>query len=1617
MGKLVFRVASDWQEVVRLRTEIEKLKQTLLSMDSNQSPDTFKKLNIQLGESSKKLDELVTEAAKAGAVMEGDFKKKIFDASQTVNGFTEKIISQKAVVKDVEADVRRLGDAYRIALKRNPLSASGKLEEYKSAKRALDEEKAALFGLTQEQANARLAIKKLRDEYTLYKNDGKQVIETNKGIGLSLGKALGVIGGIATLKQLGSEIIRVRGEFQSMQTAIETMVGKDVAGKLMPQIKELAKISPLTMSDMVGAEKMMLGFNIQAEDTIKYLKALSDISMGESSKFNSLTLAFSQMSATGRLLGGDLNQMINAGFNPLQVIAEKTGKSIATLKDEMSKGAISAEMVQQAFIDATSAGGKFYGMSENASQTINGQISMMQDAWDNALNEIGQKTEEVTMKSIQATTSLIENYETVGKVLTGLIVTYGAYRTAVMLVTAAESKHTLVEIGLTNVRVMARKAQLALNAAMLTNPYVLLAVAVGGLITANLTLVDTTRQIKAAEDAYNKTRDEAIAKEQKLRVETDRYLSVAENNKVATEDRKEALVQLIQKYPAIFEKYKTEAEMLQHILEIHKEIDKYERDKSLANPTNELNDINKQISDLEKLAKQRYHGGRGLTNAENAKLEMLKNKRSELEGTLKKKEADAILADLTGYSNSQIEAAIKDRERLLAKMQLKGTTKGTITGKSILSGTFTKEELEGQKKLLQAALVKPATYKQDYEKAKKDWEDAKKKLSEIERDKAKFTTKQYEDAKKLKETTEKAYKKLGGSTDKEIKKQESEAEKQKKAQEKYKRLLDKQSREQERMKIDSLHELEQIEINGLEEGSEKVLRQRKLNHEKELEQIKREAEDKKLKEIEKARTTFEANTENKGKSFDVDKFVKSDPAKEQFAFFDKTAEAKTKTENTKYNRGDDLNSILDKYQSFNRQRLKLEKEYQEDEKILQDRMLKAKTEDEKKEIQGLMDELARQKKKGLKEINDAEVVEISKSSDLFIRLFSDSADMSKKRLKEVLAEAKKLVDYLSGVSSEKPIGFTDSQLESMKGNAEQIKEIYDGIADKQAELDSQTNYPLSGFVKGFKKLKESAELAEKAIKSTDEKEKEMLQSQSETAMGKGLSYIKDGAVEASDAVSFLSEKLLELAKATGNEGLSESAEQLSAVAQNFGAAAKGFQSGGWIGAIIGGATDMISQTVSAVTTAKAEDKEKEQNSLDFMREYNKLLLQIKNEDYDSIFGTDSIQRAADASKKAKAALQQYKEELSKRTDPKVRKEFNSLGGGIFGFGLDGFLGTNFFGFGKKISNETKTLQEAFKKGYSDLQAMAVKTKDRSGWANFWGKKDKYTSLKDLAPQLWNEKGEFDIDAAKAFLDTNTQISDEQRKQIQNVIDLKDAYDENIKIIDEQLDSTFGGLSNSITDAIFDSVRNGANAWDLFEDAGLKVIDKLGKQLIQEMYVQTYLDTFKDRMRGAYDKGNIKDIQNELGVIMTDIYKGLGGVLQGAGDAVAQWDEWAKEHGFDTSKLSSLSSQSSTQKGFTAMSQDTGEELNGRFTALQIAGEETKNQNILQAQSLNLLTVKADSILLVNTESRNIADEIRTIQVNSYLELQEIRENTGAIIKPIKDMAADIAEVKKNTSKL
>lgn len=1027
MPKLVFKIASDWEEVVRLRNEIAKLKQELKGMDSTQSPAAFKALNTQLFTSTQRMNELVTDAAKAGAVIEGDFKKKIFDTSQVVNGFTEKILAQKAVVKDIEADVKRLGDAYRIALKRNPLSANGKLEEYNAARKALDEEKAALFGLTQQQAEARLSVKKLRDEYALYNDNAKEIVESNNGIAISWKKALAVIGGAGVLKALGSEIIRVRGEFQSMQTAIETMVGKDMAGQLIPQIKELAKISPLTMSDMVGAEKMMLGFNIQAEDTIKYLKAISDISMGESSKFNSLTLAFSQMSAAGKLMGQDLNQMINAGFNPLQIISEKTGKSIATLKDEMSKGAVSAKMVQQAFIDATSAGGKFYNMSENASKTINGQLSMMQDAMDAAFNEIGQKSEGVIMKGIQVTTSLIENYETVGKVLAGLITTYGTYRTAVMLVTAAESKHTLVEIGLTNARILARKAQLALNAAMLTNPYVALATVVMGLTTTMWAMSDSTTAAARAQKEYNDIKNAASKKEQEHRQKIEELLTAARDESLATLTRQKSLEELRKEYPKIFEQYDVEKLKLEDILKLKQQINEEDSKQSVQERKNDYISLKQTVSNqqrylqlfdnpdlrknMSKSDMQIWRMFAGKQSYVQVREQMEKN--SEL---LKKYQKDVLDDNISAY-----KANLKNysKERLEAELELAQSSASKRNG-FVVNGMMVKGgDLEGVISSINGALAEkksPTTYKQDYEKAKKDWEDAKKKLSEIENDKFKFTSKQYEEAKKRAETTEKAYKNLGGITGSSLTKQENQAKKE----------AENQLKQQEQLS-DQLLSLrrknQQDEISLMADGTEKKLAQIDLDYQKELDAI------------ESAREKAKKDGTYKQQSPLLDEAEEN--------AFKRYQQAVTETHKQEAEaQSEAMNRYLKEYGTFQQKKDAITKEYN-------DKMAKATTEGDKKLLQKEMEEA----------VQSIDLSELKQNMD-WEQVFGNLDKVSTDTLKKLKANLK---DFISSQKDLSP---------------ENFKELVDAIERIDDEVSERN--PFEAMSVSFKSLKDATDAQREA---------------------------------------------------------------------------------------------------------------------------------------------------------------------------------------------------------------------------------------------------------------------------------------------------------------------------------------------------------------------------------------------------------------------------------------------------------------------------------------------------------------------------------------------------------
>ena len=1332
-------------------------------------------------------------------------------------------------------------------------------------------------------------------------------------------------------------MIRVRGEFQAADTAIQTLLGsKKKADALMSQVREYAKISPLEFSDVTQATQMMLGFNIEAEKVPRFLAAIGDVSMGDTQKFNSLTLAFSQMSAAGKLMGQDLNQMIGQGFNPLQIMSEKTGKSIAQLKDEMSKGAISAEMVQQAFIDATSAGGKFYNMSENASKTINGQLSMMQDAMDSVFNELGQKSEGIIMGSIQMTTSLIENYETIGKVLAGLVATYGTYRTAVMLTTLATSKHTIAEIALTNARVLARKAQLALNAAMLTNPYVAVATVVAGLTATIWAFHDSTTAAERASKRFNEQKEESIKKEQEHKQRLEELISTLQNEYTSSMDRVKAMNAIKNEYPSIFQKYIDEKGHIKDLIALWKEYNEVAGNKKVEENKVNYTNSEKLISEYEQVIglwkkfgeDPNFHKG-SLTDTEKLLASKYKNETlSTLESKLdeerkllidyqKEVRSDELAKwqlDLKKNTDEQIKSELNEMKRLQqARKNNKWYTLNVGVGS--LKGITTESELKNRIDVLESELKsrKTSTYKDDYEKAKKEWEDAKKKLSEIEKDKSKFTSKQYEEAKKREETAEKSYKKLGGLTGGKLAKQENHAKKQ----------LEQQERLSEQL-ISLRRKNQQDEINLMEDGTEKKLAQIDLDYRKELDAIKKQRKD--------------WETEQGGKLTDKQEEKlgtwASNAAKKRESDIDSTSKAKLEADKKAWQ------EYFIEYGNYQEKRKNLVQKYNDELAKLQ----KDSPEYAIKEAE---------KSKAIEQLDE----QYGKSTKAMADLFEDASNKSVSAIQSIIDKYEILIKYMSGTDKDisiadlKGIGFTDKDIERIEKGEISIKDVTDAIKGLKDELKGKS--PWQAFVSDLKKGIE-------AIKKGGNDSKKI--SQGITDVGNTVTSFAPALNEfgssIADIFGFDDSKITSAIDALGG---------LGQTASGFGQIMSGDIVGGAMSAVSG-----ISSVVSALDGMFGADYS---HYNEMVEEYNKLN-EIWDELIDKKLEYINTSYGAEADKVGKEALELVNKSI---------EAYRILGRERLNSGAS--AGSH--SIGKRMAKNTSSSD------WQDIARaldMSVKdAKDFIGTGRMTGLFDLTTEqlekLKSEAPTFW------------------AKLDGDVRDYLDKIIEGEERIEEIHNQINEQLtQTTFDGVYSNFIDTLMDMK---ASSKDAAEDVSEYFMQAMLSEQIGTLY-QDKLKKWYEKFAKGMEDGSLTESERNA---LNSEYMGY------IEEAMKLRDELAAATGYD--KISQEStSQLSTSRGFgTEMTHEDAGELSGRFTALQIAGEEIKNQSTIQSQSLNLLTVKADALLSINTETRNIADDTRDLIAQSYLELVQISENTGAIVKPIQQMQRDIAEVKKNTAKL
>ena len=1415
---------------------------------------------------------------------------------------------------------------------------------------------------------------------------GDNAVSEGSRIDRALKGMMAYVGGIFSVQaanQFISSMVRVRGEFQQLEVAFSTMLqSKKRADILMKEAVQFAAVTPFDLQGVASGIKQLLAYGIEAEDAIKTTEMLGNVAAGLSIPLGDLVYLYGTLKSQGRAMLVDIRQFAGRGVPIYEELSKILGVTTAELNEFISAGKVGFPQVEQAFKNMTSEGGQFYNLMREQSKTITGQISNLQDQISGMFNEIGKANEKNIGRAISFASFIVENYEKIGQTLATLVKMYGAYKAAIIATNAVQALAinlangwTIAELAQYKALVLVEKAQRLLNKTIMMNPFALLASLIVGATIALVKYNKVHDQTEAAIASHNADIEKNNRKYDEQKTAIEGVIACLQDETQTRMQQMAALGMLPEKQQAVIKKYMDEKGAITDVIALQKELNSLQTNEKIIDNRQNLKNLqdlkNQADSYLNEIRSNGYihstdnwrpgytydfetfraylaHYGFDkklpLDNANRMQeaINFLATRIEEQQSVVDKDDINIVLSSLLGKSKAEIQK-IKDA------FDAQGMENASDRDKSIYKEVVRMLE----------SMPDDTTYQQALDNAKESWEKAKSELDKINADKDSYTEEQYKKAKESLKSAEKAYKDLGGSVDakssaKEIERQEKERA----------RLLE----EIATRRTESHQAATDAEIDAMRDGVSK-----RIN---EIENERRKT----LAAIDEEEKALESRLKDVGEAL-------SDEDRENFQIRRNSANA-IADENIRHTEEENAEYIKDLYEELGdifvaeeEKKLKaIRQRYQEYRKQLKSDLASGNINN----VQ--YDELSGK-------VNGAEGKEIA---DYWLNTYGDYYQKREKlvsdwekRLSNIPVEYQKEarrrmqnelfsfdsayngaykkifgdVNRMTRAQIKEAIELARSQLDALDEQAapESFKAISDALKGlREADISFDTMRWESGFDRIAVKLNEIYVLKKKIEEG---KSSGLNVDEDIAALERAQSDIK-GMLLATGVDSFVSglqkaaDYMKQIAELSGDTELGNMGDQIGALAQNLSAAGEGAASGGWIGAIIGGGMDMINQTFEAFANAELMQQKLISDRKDFVDEMKILSLQIDESDYETIFGTNTLSMASDSYKKAEEALSEYNSAVRKSMSaPEMKKEFNSLGAAVFLPGIGGLAG----GLSKSTSNEYLAQLDAYKRGLSELQGMAVNTTHYTGWAKFWGKKDKYMSLYDLAPELWDENGDFNVENAKAFLDTNSQISEEQRKQIQQVIEMKEAYDDAMASVDEYLNGLFGNLSSELTDAIVDGVLNGANAWDAFEDSALSVIDTIGRQMVQEFIVQEYLSQFQERMREAM---GTDDPASALADIMTDIYSGLDGVLETGTDAYRQWIEKMKADGYDVSKLMN-EERASVTKGIAQASQDSVDELNGRATAIQ-SHTFSINENLKSLVDISVSMLNRLSAIEINT---------------------------------------------------
>lgn len=460
MAEIQFNIRANFDQIKQAKQELVRLQGELLKTSRATDKSVVQDLTDKYAEQKRKVTELNEAMGRYIMVTSSDYAKKMQSLTREVYAFEMQADSSKRKIEKLSNEIAKMESKMRkggLDVGTSAILSDNISSSYASLK----DEKARLENLTGLGKQARQELQNMQTEYAKYSGsvspakdmtnqmtnafaqmiaEMKQAPTVGEGISSLFGRlngdarqlAMSLVGGLG-FEQLAEHIFNVRSQFQQLEISFTTMLGSEQkAGALMDELIQTAARTPFNMTDVTEGAKQLLAYGIQANEVNDTLVHLGDIASGLNIPLGQLVYLYGTTVSQGRMFTMDLRQFMGRGIPMAETLGQIMGKTVSQVQEAVTKGEVGADLVKEAIVKMSSEGSKFGGLMNKQAETLQGRWSNIEDTIDQAINSIGQKTQGIFGTGLDLISSLIENWETLVKVIGSAAVMVGTYKAGLM---------------------------------------------------------------------------------------------------------------------------------------------------------------------------------------------------------------------------------------------------------------------------------------------------------------------------------------------------------------------------------------------------------------------------------------------------------------------------------------------------------------------------------------------------------------------------------------------------------------------------------------------------------------------------------------------------------------------------------------------------------------------------------------------------------------------------------------------------------------------------------------------------------------------------------------------------------------------------------------------------------------------------------------------------------------------------------------------------------------------------------------------------------------------------------------------------------------------------------